>query len=140
MSDSNIHYVDDLISLPVLLAKIKSYFVSKTQKINGHALSGDITLTPQDIQACSITRRTVTLTSGGWSSKQQQVTCEGVTGSNVVIVSPEPSSYLNWHKYKVRCSGQTNDGKLTFTTDGAPPQLTASVLIIDNTLPLPVGT
>ena len=131
MSDM-IHYVDDAISLPVLLRKIKAYFVPKTRTINGKPLGEDIMLLPEDIQCCKITKKTASLASGSWSSKQQQVNVAGVTADNVVIVSPQPGSYLNYHKYKVRCTAQAA-GKLTFTTDGAPPALTVDVLILDNT-------
>lgn len=38
----------------------------------------------------------VTLTSAGWNSKTQTVTATGVTASNTVIVSPDPSGFNDY--------------------------------------------
>lgn len=131
--DTNNYYVDDNTSTRKLLQRIKAFFVPQSRTVNGKALSSNVTLAYTDVNAARITARTVTLASGSWSSKAQAVTCSGVTASNHVIITPAPASYLNYHKWKVRCTAQAAD-KLTFTTDGTPSaNLTVQVLILDGT-------
>lgn len=56
----------------------------------------------------SISTITVTLTSANWSSKTQTVTATGVTASNTVIVSPDPSDISDYSSNWVYCSTQTS--------------------------------
>lgn len=61
----------------------------------------------------------VTLTTEGWASNSQTVSVSGVTASNLVIVSPEPSSYAAYGEAGVRCTAQSS-GKLTFACNDVP--------------------
>ena len=71
---------------------------------------------------------TATLTTAGWSSNAQTVSVTGVTASNIVIVSPAPSSYADYCTCGVFCSAQ-GAGTLTFTCGETPPSaLTVNVL------------
>lgn len=73
---------------------------------------------------------TVTLSASSWSSNAQTVNVSGVTASNVVVVSPNPSSYVAYGEAAVRCTAQAS-GKLTFTcTDVPTDALTLNVLIL----------
>lgn len=131
--DANNYYVNDETSARSLLTRLKAFFTPMARTVNGKALNGNITLAYTDVDATKVTVRTVTLASGSWSSKAQTVNCTGVTANNQVIVSPNAGSYLNYHKWKVRCTGQAA-GKLTFATDGTPSaNLTVQVLILDGT-------
>lgn len=131
--DSDNYYLDDVTGFRPLLNKLKAFFAPQSRTVNGKALSSNVTLAYTDVNAARITARTVTLASGSWSSKAQAVTCSGVTTSNQIIVTPNPASYLNYHKWKVRCTAQAAD-RLTFTTDGTPSaNLTVQVLILDGT-------
>lgn len=131
---ATLYYVDGEHSIPALLTKIKNYFVPNTRTVCGKALSSNVSLAYSDVTGASnIITRTVSLASGSWSSKAQTVTCNGVTTSNHVIVTPAPASYLNYHKWKVRCTAQA-ENKLTFTTDGTPSaNLSVQVLILNGT-------
>jgi len=61
----------------------------------------------------------------------QTVSVTGVTTSNVVIVSPQASSWQKWRDCGVRCTAQAN-GTLTFAAETATGQtLYANVLILD---------
>lgn len=134
-SDTNNYYLNDGDCARTLLQRIKAFFVPQSRTVNGHSLASDATLTAADVGATATIARTVTLASGSWSSKSQTVLCAGVTSSNTVLVSPAPASYLNYHKWKVRCTGQSdqNGGQLVFKTDGTPSaDLTVQVLILNN--------
>ena len=61
----------------------------------------------------------VTLTSAWWSSSTQTVTATGVTASNTVIVSPNPSDYSDYTDAEIYCSAQWS-GTLTFTCGTTP--------------------
>ena len=71
-----------------------------------------------------------TLAAASWSSKQQTVSVEDVTTSNIVIVSPAPASILAYTESTVRCTAQ-GAGTLTFTcTDVPTGDLVVNVLIL----------
>lgn len=133
--DTNNYYINDNDSTRPLLQRIKAFFVPQTRTVNGHSLASNAVLTASDVGATATIARTVTLASGSWSSKTQTVLCADVTSNNTVLVSPAPTSYLNYHKWKVRCTGQSdqNGGQLVFKTDGTPSaDLTVQVLILNN--------
>lgn len=72
----------------------------------------------------------LTLTTAGWSSKQQSVTAMGVSTSNIVIVSPAPASYNDYCASGVYCYSQATNS-LTFKCSEVPSAaLTVNVLII----------
>ena len=71
----------------------------------------------------------VTLTTNGWSNKEQTVSVSGVTASNAVIVSPAPTSIKAYSKYGIYCSEQAS-GTLTFVCDKTPSEgVVVNVLI-----------
>ena len=73
---------------------------------------------------------TITLTSAWWSSKTQTVSATGVTVSNTVIVSPNPSDYSDYTDAEIYCSAQ-GSGTLTFTCGTEPTNnLDVNVVII----------
>ena len=132
VTDTNNYYLNDGDCARTLLQRIKAFFVPQTRTINGHSLASNVVLTVSDVGATATIARTVTLASGSWSSKKQTVTCTGVTTGNTVLVSPDPTSYLNYHKWKIRCTGQSTN-QLQFTTDGTPnADVSVQVLILNN--------
>ena len=73
---------------------------------------------------------TITLTSAWWSSQTQTVSATGVTASNTVIVSPDPSDYSKYTDAEIYCSAQ-GSGTLTFTCVTEPTNnLDVNVVII----------
>lgn len=79
----------------------------------------------------SMTTSTAVLPKGSWSNHNQTVSVNGVTSSNVVIVTSAPANYTEYNECCVRCSGQAS-GKLTFTcTDVPSSTLTANILILN---------
>lgn len=62
---------------------------------------------------------TVTLASASWSSQSITVSATGVTASNTVIVSPNPSDYSDYTDAEIYCSAQ-GSGTLTFTCGTTP--------------------
>lgn len=74
--------------------------------------------------------RTATLSTSGWASMSQTVDVAGVTANNIVLVTPAPSSYIEYHGCGVYCSAQS-DGKLTFSTVSVPDTaLVVQILLI----------
>lgn len=63
--------------------------------------------------------RNVSLSPSDWVSLTQTVNVSGVTNDNIVLVTPAPASYTEYHGCGVYCSAQ-NDGSLTFTAVTAP--------------------
>ena len=73
---------------------------------------------------------TITLTSAWWSSQTQTVSATGVTASNTVIISPDPSDYSDYTDAVVRCSSQASNS-LTFVCDTEPSNdIDVNVVII----------
>ena len=82
------------------------------------------------IGAAVATQKTAKLTSAGWADDSQQVTVQGVTVSNAVIVAPAPSSASEYSAAGIVCSAQAA-GKLTFTKSGAADNdINVNVLIV----------
>lgn len=79
------------------------------------------------------TTATATLTTGGWTSNNQTKTVQGVTASNVVIVSPTASraSAEAYANYGILCVSQASNS-LTFNAKTTPQEaITVNVLIIE---------
>lgn len=79
------------------------------------------------------TTATATLTTGGWVSDNQTVTVQGVTASNVVIVSPNSSrtDANAYARYGIMCTAQ-GANTLTFSATTTPQEAIAvNVLIIE---------
>lgn len=78
--------------------------------------------TPADaLRGLSGTKLALTLPVGSWSNNQLIISVSGVTTTNDVYVSPEPSAE-NYEEYTgcgVRCLSQSA-GKLTFICDSVP--------------------
>lgn len=64
---------------------------------------------------------TVNLTVSGWASGAQAVNVSGVTANNLVIVAPNPGSYVAYGESGVRCVAQ-EAGKLIFACDNIPSE------------------
>lgn len=81
--------------------------------VNGNSLlgSGNISTGPAAL--------TVTLTANGWTSNSQTVTVTGVTTTNNVIVSPDPSDMDDYSAAGIKCTAQAANS-LTFTCETAP--------------------
>ena len=67
----------------------------------------------------NITSVTITLTASGWSGNAQTVSASNVTASNIVWVSPTPTSFDAYGKAGIRATAQA-DGSITFTCTEAP--------------------
>lgn len=80
----------------------------------------------------SAVRRTVTLSSSGWSNSTpytQTVSVTGVMADNTVQVAPDPASIEDYSKALVRATAQASNS-LTFTASKKPTSaLTVGVLI-----------
>lgn len=72
-----------------------------------------------NINTFSASTITVTLASANWSNNEITVTATGVTASNTVIVSPDPTYMSDYTSNWVYCSAQ-GSGTLTFTCDTEP--------------------
>lgn len=105
-------------------------YIDKTSYLLGtwQYIAGTITETKHH------TVETVTLPNSGWSGTSYTVTdLTGIVYSDTtVVVSPAPSSMIDYCDCSIYCSGQGN-GTLTFTyTNHAPTSaLTVNVLILD---------
>lgn len=74
---------------------------------------------------------TVTLTAANWSDNEQTVTATGVTASNSVVISPDPTSIEDYTGWMVYCSAQASNS-LTFTCTTEPENdITVNVLIFN---------
>lgn len=73
---------------------------------------------------------TPSLVVADWSSNTQTITVTGVTASNVVLVSPAPSSASDYASAGIICTAQGTDS-LTFTCDTVPTNaIDLSVVIL----------
>lgn len=73
-----------------------------------------------DVQPTPVVPSTTpTLLAASWSSNTQTITVTGVTSSNVVLVSPAPSSAQDYADAGIICTAQGTDS-LTFTCDTVP--------------------
>ena len=76
---------------------------------------------------------TVLLTVEGWANNSQTVTANGVTATNIVIVSPNPAtqSYTGYTENGVRCFSQATNA-LTFMCEDTPTvAITVNVTVIN---------
>lgn len=72
----------------------------------------------------------IVLTAGGWANNTQNVSVEGVTADNNVLVSAAPASREAWTNAEIYCSAQAA-GSLTFTCGSVPAEnVTANVVIL----------
>ena len=79
--------------------------------------------------ALAATQTTASLAVASWSNKSITVTVNGVTTSNLVIVSPAPASAKTWAACGVICTTQAAN-KLTFTCESTPTvALTANIAV-----------
>lgn len=78
----------------------------------------------------AVTSTTATLVVANWSSNTQTVTVNGVTSSNVVIVSPQPLSASDYASAGILCTAQSAN-TLTFTCTQTPSNaIDLSIVII----------
>ena len=97
--------------------------VPTSRTVNGKALSSNITLTADDVNAASPpSSTTITLTTSGWSSNTQTVTVSGVSSDETAqLIQPMPAmaSQSAYYGAGVLCSGQAANS-LTFTCQTIP--------------------
>lgn len=71
----------------------------------------------------------VTIPSSSWANSAASVFTSGVTATNLVQVTPDPTSYSDWIANGVYCNAQTTD-QLSFVASTTPTvALTANVVI-----------
>lgn len=97
--------------------------VPTTRTVNGKALSSNITLVPSDI---SINTVATSIPVSAWSNSQAVISVTGVTGSNTVVVSPDPASISAWVDFGVKCTVQS-PGLLRFECTTTP---TAAIYVV----------
>lgn len=73
----------------------------------------------EDIADAIMTRDVVTLTTSSWNNNAQTVSFSGVTTTNLVQVSPDPTSLKEYGSCGIYCSAQGTNS-LTFTCDTIP--------------------
>ena len=82
----------------------------------------------------AITTATATLPASGWSGTgpySQTVAVAGVTASNVVVVSPNPSDFLLWCQCQIRATTQ-GSGTLLFVAEIEPSEsIGANIVLIE---------
>lgn len=71
----------------------------------------------------------VSLPASGWVGGAQTVSVAGVTANNLVMVAPNPGSYVAYGESGVRCVAQ-EAGKLTFACDSVPSVTIAVNIVI----------
>lgn len=99
--------------------------VPTSRTVNGKALSSNITLTADDVNAASPpSSTTITLTTSGWSSNTQTVTVNGVLADETKqLIQPMPAiaSQIAYMSAGIYCSGQAANS-LTFTCSETPTE------------------
>jgi hypothetical protein len=75
------------------------------------------------------TTTTGTLASASWSSSSQTITVNGVTASNLVIVSPAPASIEAYGNARIYCAAQSTNS-LAFACPGTAPSTDLTVNIV----------
>ena len=86
---------------------------------------------PSDIGAISGRKATASLPVANWSSKTQTVSVPGVTQTNDILVSANPSCAEAYGKAGVIASAQSN-GSVTFACTSVPTvALTANIMILE---------
>lgn len=102
--------------------------VPTTRTVNGKALSSNITLLPSDV---GINTTSISIPVSSWASNSATITVIGVTASNTVIVSPDPSSISDWSESDIKCTAQGSN-TLTFSCTTVPTSaISVNVIIID---------
>lgn len=115
----------------ILLANSTNYSKDTLFRWNGSAY--EELSASQGGGGSTYTTATVNLTTGGWVSDNQTVTVQGVTASNVVIVSPNSSrtDANAYARYGIMCTAQ-GANSLTFSASSTPQEAIAvNVLIIE---------
>lgn len=88
-------------------------------------IDGEVQTAQSDITALqsgkqnTITAVTVTLTVAGWADNQQTVSASNVTASNIVWVSPAPTSFTAYGEAGIRATAQ-GSGTITFQCTTVP--------------------
>ena len=99
--------------------------VPASRTVNGQALSQNITLDADDVNAASPpTFTTVTLTTSGWSSNTQTVTVSGVSADETAqLIMPVPAlaSQTAYYEAGILVTGQAANS-LTFTCQNVPTE------------------
>lgn len=113
--------VTDTTAVATDVAQGKTFYLANGTKATGTSSGGGTT---------SHTTIAVILTVAGWSNNAQTVSASPVTTTNDVIVSPDPSSAVDWAAAGILCTAQ-GAGTLTFTCATTPTDaLTANVMVL----------
>lgn len=81
-------------------------------------------------QSVSIVPITAELTVVGWSSSAQTVTVSGVTASNTIIVTPDPTDFDAYVAAKIKVTAQGTNS-VSFSCGTVPSvAITVNVLIV----------
>ena len=109
--------VHKLASAPSNPAEGQLYFNTTDDKL--YFYDGTTWVATSGSSGSSLTGLTVTLTVAGWSNNTQTVTAQGVTASNIVFVSPNPSTIDDYIDCGVKCTAQGTNS-LTFECASTP--------------------
>lgn len=98
---------------------------------NGGTGASDAATARANIGAITMTSISISLApDSSWSDLAQTVNVDGVTGDNIIVVTPSPESYIVYGEAGIYCSAQAN-GKLTFKCETVPSDtITVNVLIL----------
>ena len=128
---------DKLGATSVTLAKMANNSVGTSQLVDGAVTTNKIGASAVTYAKTSGVQQKHTATSCnlsvlGSSVHTWTVSVPGVTASNSVVVTPNPTYFADWVDNRVRCTGQAN-GTLYFACDTNPTRkITANVLILNN--------
>ena len=98
----------------ITVGKLSGSFALPAEKIAGGAVTKE-----KIASGATYTTTSISLSSSGWSNRQQTVNIGAVTAGNCVIVSPAPSSFTEYGNAGVRATAQ-GAGTLTFTCNTVP--------------------
>ena len=128
---------DKLAAASVTNAKMANDAIGTNQLVNGAVTevkisNGAVTYAKTSGVQQKHTATSCNLSVLGSSVHTWTVSVPGVTASNTVVVTPNPTYFADWVDNRVRCTGQAN-GTLYFACDTNPTrQITANVLILNN--------
>ena len=112
--------------------KTTGNIVGVNEKLSGDCYAAQFyeTTSSSSAPSGSITGNIATLSSSGWSNNSQTITVQGVTSSNIVIVSPAPASANEYTEAQIQCTAQAANS-LTFSCGTVPSDsISVNVVII----------
>lgn len=86
--------------------------------------------TPSDVAAATSAAYTGTAAAASWEDNEIEVTFADILSTDKIVVSPAPSSFMDWRDNGVYCSAQTT-GSITLTCEETPTNdITVQVLVV----------